>query len=162
EITLRGAVLPVGGIKEKVLAAHRAGVKRVVLPERNQKDLVDIPEEVRKSMEVVLVKRVDEVLLAALEPAPRPEVELPIHGGHARLLYRRAAGAGGRPGFALRARPRATSAGEPLRATRPQALRRPRGVPPPDRREVPRALPASRAARLRSDRLAGDAPLDPR
>jgi ATP-dependent Lon protease len=83
EITLRGAVLPVGGIKEKVLAAHRAGVKRVLLPERNEKDLIDIPDEVRKSLEVVLVKRVGEALLAGLEPEPRPEVEMPVHGGHA-------------------------------------------------------------------------------
>jgi ATP-dependent Lon protease len=87
EITLRGTVLPVGGIKEKVLAAHRAGVKRVLLPERNQKDLVDIPDEVRKSMEVILVKRVDEALMAALEQQPRPEVELPMHGGGAHAQH---------------------------------------------------------------------------
>jgi ATP-dependent Lon protease len=67
EITLRGNVLPVGGIKEKLLAAHRAGIKRVVLPERNAKDLVELPDEVRKSMEIVLVKKVDETLAAALE-----------------------------------------------------------------------------------------------
>ena len=52
EITLRGTVLPVGGIKEKVLAAHRAGIKRVVLPERNRKDIVDIPETVQKELEL--------------------------------------------------------------------------------------------------------------
>jgi ATP-dependent Lon protease len=68
EITLRGSVLPVGGIKEKVLAAHRAGLRRVVLPERNQKDLVDIPDEIRKSMELVFVRRIDEVLALVLEP----------------------------------------------------------------------------------------------
>src|SRR5205823_13536481 len=62
EITLRGTVLPVGGIKEKVLAAHRAGVKRVLLPERNRKDIVDIPETVRQDMELSFVKKIDEVL----------------------------------------------------------------------------------------------------
>jgi ATP-dependent Lon protease len=79
EITLRGMVLPVGGIKEKVLAAHRAGIKRVVMPERCEKDLVDIPDEIRGSMEIHLVKRVDEVLQLVLEaePAALPEVALP-------------------------------------------------------------------------------------
>jgi ATP-dependent Lon protease len=67
EITLRGNVLPVGGIKEKLLAAHRAGIKRVILPDRNAKDLVELPDEVRNSMEIVLVKKVDETLAAALE-----------------------------------------------------------------------------------------------
>jgi ATP-dependent Lon protease len=78
EITLRGSVLPVGGIKEKVLAAHRAGIKRVILPERNEKDLVDIPEEVRRTLEIVLVKKVDETLKAALEE--RPALEAPLYG----------------------------------------------------------------------------------
>jgi ATP-dependent Lon protease len=67
EITLRGSVLPVGGIKEKVLAAHRAGIKRVVLPDRNRKDMVDIPESVRKDMELVFVKRIQEALELTLE-----------------------------------------------------------------------------------------------
>ena len=67
EVTLRGTVLPVGGIKEKVLAAHRAGIRRVVLPERNGKDLIDVPEAVKSSMEIILVKRVDETLKAVLE-----------------------------------------------------------------------------------------------
>jgi ATP-dependent Lon protease len=67
EITLRGTVLPVGGIKEKVLAAHRAGIKRVVLPDRNRKDIVDIPETVRQEMELTFVKKIDEVLEATLE-----------------------------------------------------------------------------------------------
>jgi len=60
EITLRGLVLPVGGIKEKMLAAHRAGIKRIVLPERNKKDVVDVPEEIRQEMEFFYVKNVDE------------------------------------------------------------------------------------------------------
>ncbi len=67
EITLRGLVLPVGGIKEKMLAAHRAGIKRIVLPERNAKDVVDVPEEIREQMDIVYVKTVDDVLDAVLE-----------------------------------------------------------------------------------------------
>jgi ATP-dependent Lon protease len=66
EITLRGQVLPVGGIKEKVLAAHRAGLRTVILPKRNEKDLDDLPAEVRNQIEFVLVDRVDEVLSSAL------------------------------------------------------------------------------------------------
>jgi ATP-dependent Lon protease len=69
EITLRGQVLPVGGIKEKVLAAHRSGLKTVILPNRNEADLEDLPEEVRESIKFVFVESVDEVLEAALEPA---------------------------------------------------------------------------------------------
>jgi ATP-dependent Lon protease len=68
EITLRGQVLPVGGIKEKVLAAHRAGLKIVILPKQNEKDLDDIPEEVRKSLEFVLAEWVGDVFKAALAP----------------------------------------------------------------------------------------------
>jgi ATP-dependent Lon protease len=67
EITLRGQVLPVGGIKEKVLAAHRAGLKTVILPKRNESDLEELPEEVRNSMKFIFVETVDEVLKAALE-----------------------------------------------------------------------------------------------
>jgi ATP-dependent Lon protease len=67
EITLRGQVLPIGGVKEKVLAAHRFGLKAVILPRRNEKDLDDIPEEVRRNLQIVFVDRVDQVLDAALE-----------------------------------------------------------------------------------------------
>jgi ATP-dependent Lon protease len=67
EITLRGLVLPVGGIKEKLLAAHRAGIRRILLPERNEKDVVDVPEEIRNEIEIVYARSVDEVLAAALE-----------------------------------------------------------------------------------------------
>jgi ATP-dependent Lon protease len=67
EITLRGSVLPVGGIKEKVLAAHRAGIKRVILPERNKKDMVDIPDSTKRDVELVFVSRIGEVLDLALE-----------------------------------------------------------------------------------------------
>ena len=67
EISLRGLVLPVGGIKEKVVAAHGAGIKRVMLPARNRKDLDDIPEEVRRQLNFVWLERVDEAVSSALE-----------------------------------------------------------------------------------------------
>jgi ATP-dependent Lon protease len=69
EITLRGQVLPIGGVKEKVIAAHRAGLKTVILPRRNEKDLDDVPEEVRREISFVLAQHVDDVWAAALEPA---------------------------------------------------------------------------------------------
>ncbi len=68
EISLRGRVLPVGGIKDKVLAAGRAGIDTVILPRRNEKDLVDIPEEVLEKVAIRLVNTIDEVLDLALEP----------------------------------------------------------------------------------------------
>jgi ATP-dependent Lon protease len=70
EITLRGRVLPVGGFKEKVLAAQRAGLKRVIIPKRNEHDLADIPKNLLRKLEVILVERMDEVLDAALLPPP--------------------------------------------------------------------------------------------
>ncbi len=70
EITLRGQVLPIGGVKEKVLAAHRNGLKTVVLPRRNQYDLEDVPDEIKNSMQFIPVETMDDVLSAALEPAP--------------------------------------------------------------------------------------------
>ncbi len=69
EITLRGQVLPIGGVKEKVLAAHRFGLRTVILPRRNENDLDDVPEEIRSQMNIILADRVDQVLEAALEPA---------------------------------------------------------------------------------------------
>jgi ATP-dependent Lon protease len=66
EITLRGQVLPIGGVKEKVLAAHRAGLKTVILPHRNEKDVEDVPEEVLKEIELVFAERVDDAIRAAL------------------------------------------------------------------------------------------------
>ena len=66
EITLRGKVLPIGGVKEKVLAAHRAGVKTIVLPKDNEKDLADIPKNVLDTLDVYLVQTMDEVLKIAL------------------------------------------------------------------------------------------------
>jgi len=69
EITLRGNVLPIGGLKEKALAAHRAGIETIILPQENQKDLEDVPANVRKKMQFILVSHMDEVLAAALENA---------------------------------------------------------------------------------------------
>ncbi|MGF7186475.1 ATP-dependent Lon protease [Desulfitispora alkaliphila] len=66
EITLRGRVLPIGGVKEKMLAAHRAGIKTIILPERNKKDLEDVPVNVKRKLEVILVEHVDQVLPVAI------------------------------------------------------------------------------------------------
>jgi len=78
EITLRGAVLPVGGIKEKVLAAHRAGIKRLILPKRNQPDWDELPEDVKSAFQVVFVERVGQVLKEALG---LDTPDWPSHGG---------------------------------------------------------------------------------
>ena len=66
EITLRGIVLPIGGLKEKLLAAHRAGIKKVLIPMENKKDLVEVPKTILETMEIIPVKNVDEVLKVAL------------------------------------------------------------------------------------------------
>ncbi len=76
EITLRGRVLPVGGVKEKVLGAHRAGIKRIILPERNRVDLEEVPKEVLEELDFIPVSHMSEVLQAALESMPTP-----IEGG---------------------------------------------------------------------------------
>jgi ATP-dependent Lon protease len=73
EISLRGLVLPVGGIKEKALAAHRAGIRTVLLPSRNRKDLEDIPEAARNQLEFIWIENVDDALAAALEPTARTD-----------------------------------------------------------------------------------------
>ena len=72
EITLRGRVLPIGGLKSKILAAHLSGAKMVILPRKNEKDLQDIPEEIRKSIKLVLADNMDQVLDAALRRRPKP------------------------------------------------------------------------------------------
>jgi len=77
EITLSGLVFPVGGLKEKILAAHRAGIRRIMLPARNEADIEDLPEDVRKELQIVFVSRISEVIDAALEvlvanPPPPP------------------------------------------------------------------------------------------
>jgi ATP-dependent Lon protease len=72
EITLRGRVLPIGGLKSKILAAHLSGARVVILPKKNEKDLRDIPDEIRKQIKVVLVDSMDQVLDAALRRNPQP------------------------------------------------------------------------------------------
>jgi len=80
EIDLRGNALPIGGVKEKVLAAHRAGIKIVFLPERNEKDTIDIPEEVKSELDIRYMKKIDDALSVALgdaPPTPEPEPAIP-------------------------------------------------------------------------------------
>jgi len=72
EITLRGEVLPIGGLKEKLLAAHRGGIKLVLIPEENEKDLADIPENIKNNMEIKAVRWIDQVLEFALQHQPKP------------------------------------------------------------------------------------------
>jgi ATP-dependent Lon protease len=72
EITLRGRVLPIGGLKSKILAAHLSGARMVILPRKNEKDLRDIPDEIRKSIKLVLADSMDQVLDAALRRRPKP------------------------------------------------------------------------------------------
>jgi ATP-dependent Lon protease len=73
EITLRGKVLPIGGVKEKLLAAHRFGLKTIIISKENEKDLADIPEEVRDDLTIYTVDMIDEVLNYALEPVKAVE-----------------------------------------------------------------------------------------
>ncbi|MGA9188300.1 MAG: endopeptidase La [Methanosarcina sp.] len=81
EITLSGAVLPVGGIKEKILAAHRAGIKKVILPKENERDLEDVPEDVRSELKFIPVETIEEVLKEALDiDLPRPLVSYAGNG----------------------------------------------------------------------------------
>jgi ATP-dependent Lon protease len=75
EITLRGRVLPVGGIKEKVLAAHRAGIKRILVPERNRVDLEEVPKEILEELEFIFESRMEDMLEHALVSVPEPIVE---------------------------------------------------------------------------------------
>jgi ATP-dependent Lon protease len=79
EITLRGEVLPIGGLKEKLLAAHRGGIKTVLIPDENQKDLVEIPDNIKGNLEIKAVKWIDEVLALALtqQPMPQPHADVP-------------------------------------------------------------------------------------
>lgn len=77
EITLRGRVLPIGGLREKTLAAHRAGLKVVLVPEKNMKDLVDVPKKVREDLKIIPLQHMDQVIELALSPdavlePPRP------------------------------------------------------------------------------------------
>jgi ATP-dependent Lon protease len=85
EITLRGRVLPIGGVREKVLAAHRAGLKTVLLPEKNLKDLVDLPKTAKSELKIVPIKHMDDVLAIALSDKvtvkpPKPKKQLKDEG----------------------------------------------------------------------------------
>jgi ATP-dependent Lon protease len=77
EITLRGEVLPIGGLKEKLLAAGRGGIKTVLIPEENVKDLAEIPEEIKNRLDIRPVRWIEHVLEAALERKPTPLMEAP-------------------------------------------------------------------------------------
>ena len=108
EITLRGEVLPIGGLKEKLLAAHRGGIKTVLIPDENQKDLVEIPDNIKGNLEIKPVKWIDEVLAVALtqQPMPLHSADAPAgsggrdrrHRGQARTPRRTAHQAGPAPG----------------------------------------------------------------
>jgi ATP-dependent Lon protease len=86
EITLRGRVLPVGGVKEKILAAHRAGLKTIILPKKNDKDLVDVPKNARRDLKFEFVEHMDQVLAVALhvealakaQPKPHRPRQAPV------------------------------------------------------------------------------------
>jgi len=75
EITLRGEVLPIGGLKEKLLAAHRGGISKVLIPQENEKDLAEIPKNIKDKLTIVPVKWIDQVLEQALTHMPVPEAE---------------------------------------------------------------------------------------
>ena len=142
EITLRGRVLPIGGIKEKVLGAHRAGIRRVLLPTRNEADLDDIPADLRGEMELVLVDSIDQVLREALTKGPS------------------AAGAGAGAGAGGAARQRSNGAGGPggrekvvAAAAAARAARAPRAA---------RAGRAERVAPARGSARARPAPVNRR
>jgi len=95
EITLRGEVLPIGGLKEKLLAAHRGGIKLVLIPEENVKDLTEIPDNVKNAIEIVPVRWIDKVLELALErvPQPLPEEEAKAEDAKAPVSEAKDAGA---------------------------------------------------------------------
>lgn len=83
EITLRGEVLPIGGLKEKLLAAHRGGITVVLIPEENMRDLADIPKNIKQHLDIRSVKWIDEVLQVALQRMPEPVVPTPVAGKEA-------------------------------------------------------------------------------
>jgi len=89
EITLSGLVFPIGGVKEKVLAAHRAGIRRILLPARNEADVDDIPEDVKNDLQIIFVSGIAEVIDAALEvlvahPPPPPVISDAARGSDRR------------------------------------------------------------------------------
>jgi ATP-dependent Lon protease len=97
EITLRGRVLPIGGLKSKILAAHLSGARVVILPKRNEKDLRDIPDEVRNQMKLVLVENMDQVLGAALRRKPRALKPTPVQATVPEVAETPAAAGGTKP-----------------------------------------------------------------
>ena len=78
EITLRGEVLPIGGLKEKLLAAHRGGIDTVLIPKENEKDLTEIPDNIKQDLKVISVRWIDEVLALALQRLPEPLAKIPV------------------------------------------------------------------------------------
>ena len=181
ELTLQGRVLPIGGLKQKVLAAHAAGLTDVVIPERNRADLDDVPEHVREELTFHPVMSLDEVLDVALEPAtrnrtsrhdPLPEVQSRARGGPPcggpprgaldgldpvglvrgrEPLQRAQAGRGRDPAAHPRAAPRRARVRRAARAARDRREATARRVPP-DRRGPPPPGGARRTRRLRSRR----------
>src|SRR5690606_41931156 len=97
EITLRGQVMPVGGIKEKVLAAHRAGLKTIIMPARNEIDLEELPKEVRAKLDFKFVKTMDEVLGYALASKPAAKAAKPKAAAKAKPAGNGQAGNGHKP-----------------------------------------------------------------
>jgi ATP-dependent Lon protease len=87
EITLRGEVLPIGGLKEKLLAAHRGGIRRVLIPDENVKDLAEIPDNIKGNLDIKPVKWIDEVLAVALRNMPQP-VSMPGEPADAKRVKR--------------------------------------------------------------------------
>ena len=147
EITLRGRVLPIGGLKEKLLAAMRGGLKKVLIPEENAKDLAEIPNSVKNALEIVPVSRMDEVLTHALVRQPTP------------IRWEEKLLPGARPPASARTIPRASSLTEQeLTTTRPRTLRGSRpfcvGTVPAQAKRL-RARPPLSVYRLASRAAAG-------
>ena len=124
EITLRGRVLPIGGLKSKILAAHLSGAGMVILPRKNEKDLRDIPEEIRKSIKLVLADNMEQVLEAALRRSPKPLTAVPptVAGGGGESA-KRSAGVAGQANHLPAGRSAVGGGGEPLGHPRPAGSR---------------------------------------
>ena len=139
EITLRGRVLPIGGLKSKILAAHLSGARIVILPRKNEKDLRDIPEEIRKQIKLILVDSMDQVLEAALRRKPKAlVVKAPGSSGGGRTKNEPAAVPAPRPGFPADQPPAMATGRSGVTDARPRRDRRgragPRRGPAPSRR----------------------------
>ena len=153
EVSLTGRVLPIGGVKQKLLAAHRAGITTVLIPKRNEPDLDDVPAEVRAELEIHPVSDVREVLELALEPA---DGEVSGRGLTAGGRPGPAAAGGCRPDAELTAGACVTAAWWPPGRLRPGGLRASLHLRPP-RWTPPRRRPAGRPATVRAS-TAGPAP----